>query len=109
MGDADWRDSSVREVKWNTLPEGLSVMPKPIKLDESLVQGLIFMRWEAPWGWFLGTISEMLTAATPRLLKRFNYRVTWSDGMKGTAKLILDNYAHGPSAPHNSWCLLQKD
>ena len=39
----------------------------------------------------------------------FFYRVKWSDGSKGPANLPLENYSHGPTAPYNSWCLLQKE
>ena len=67
------------------------------------------VRWETPWGWTLGMITERLTHATPRLFKKFNYRITWSDGAKGPANLTLDNYSYGTTARYNSWCLLQKE
>ena len=39
---------------------------------ESLVGKLVFIRWESPWGWSLGTIIEKLTKeATPKLIKKF--------------------------------------
>jgi len=103
-------DPTIREVKWSDLPEGLKVLPKPPKLDESLVGKLVFIRWESPWGWSLGTIIEKLTKeATPKLIKKFNYRVKYTDGAKGPANLPLDNYSHGSKAAYNSWCLLTKE
>ena len=98
----------MREVKWAPLP-GLQVLKKPEKLDDALVGQKVYLRWETPWGWTLGVITERLTSATPRLFKKFNFRVKWSDGSKGPANLPLDNYSHGPTAPYNSWCLLQKE
>ena len=35
------------------------------------------MRWNAPYGWLVGTIKEKFDQSTPRLLKKFNYRVKW--------------------------------
>ena len=71
---------------------------------------LVYLRWESPIGWVLGTIKAEITKATPKLFKKFNYRVEWiADKAKGPANLPLDNYSHGPTAPYNSWCLLQKE
>ncbi len=54
-------------------------------------------------------IKEQITNATPRLFKKFNYRIDWfADRAQGPAMLSLDNYAHGPTAAYNSWCLLEK-
>ena len=102
-------DTTMREVKWAPLV-GLKVLPKPAKLDASLVGKFVYFRWESPVGWVLGTIKEEITQATPRLYKKFNYRVAWIvDKSKGPASLPLNNYSHGPTAPYNSWCLLEKD
>ena len=107
-GEEAAADATMREVKWAPLP-GLQVLKKPEKLDDALVGQKVYLRWETPWGWTLGVITERLTSATPRLFKKFNFRVKWSDGSKGPANLPLDNYSHGPTAPYNSWCLLQKE
>ena len=96
-----------REVKWGLLPEGLKVADKPATLDASLLDRLIYMRWDAPYGWLLGTIKVKFDASTPRLFKKFNYRVKWFDGWENH-KLDLDNYGSGPQAPYNSWVLLEK-
>ena len=50
------------------------------------------MRWET-YGWQMGKITGMVTSGTPRLIKKFNYRIVWADGSKGPAKLQVDNYA----------------
>lgn len=97
-----------REIKWGLLPEGLQVVTqKPTKLDASLVDHLIYMRWNTPHGWLLGTIKQKFDQSTPRLYKKFNYRVKWFDGWENH-NLLLDNYNHGASAPYQSWVLLKK-
>ena len=53
------------------------------------------------------TLSHLPNQTTPRLVKKFNYRIIWFDGFENHS-LILDNYDHGPSAPYKSWVLLQK-
>ena len=58
------------------------------------------------YGWQLGRITDVITSATPRLVKKINYRITWADGSKGPAKLAVDNYAHGMHARFNSWVIL---
>ena len=50
----------------------------------------------------------MITNATPRLFKKYNYQIKYMDGAKGPANLPLDNYASGANAAYNSWCLLEK-
>ena len=40
------------------------------------------MRWEK-YGWQLGRITDIVTNATPRVFKKFNYRIIWADGSKG--------------------------
>ena len=62
---------------------------------------MVYLRWESPIGWVLGTIKAEITKATPKLFKKFNYRVEWiADKAKGPANLPLDNYSHGPTAPY---------
>ena len=65
------------------------------------------MRWPAH-GWLVGKINEKFTSATPRLFAKFNFRVKWFDGWENH-KFLLDNYNSGPSAPFNSWVLLEKE
>ena len=77
------------------------------KLDKSLVGGSIYLRWEE-YGWQLGKITDTITDATPRLVRKFNYRiVVWADGSKGPAKLAVANYGYGTHAAYNSWVILQ--
>ena len=83
------------------LPEGLTVVEKPMKLDDALLGMVILMRWAAPHGWAVGKISNQITASTPRLFKNFNYRCTWTDGWTNTL-LKLDEYKGGASAPYGS-------
>jgi hypothetical protein len=45
----------------------------------------------------LMSTTDLVTASSPLL------------GSKGPANLPLENYSHGPTAPYNSWCLLQKE
>ena len=63
------------------------------------------MRWEK-YGWQLGRITDIVTNATPRVFKKFNYRIIWADGSKGPAKLCVENYGHGSDARYNSWAIL---
>ena len=39
---------------------------------------LSYMRWEL-YGWQMGKITGLVTNATPRLVKKFNYRIVWAD------------------------------
>ena len=38
-------------------------------------------------GWQLGQVYETVTSATPRLAKKFNYRIKWAHNTKGQACL----------------------
>ena len=53
-----------------------------------------WLRWEK-YGWQLGKITDIITRATPRLFKKFNFRIIWTDGSKGPASLSVDNYGSG--------------
>ena len=55
---------------------------------KSLVGSMIYLRWK-DYGW------EPITKATPRLFKKFNYRISWADSSKGPASLRVENCAHG--------------
>ena len=66
-----------REIKWGILPEGLQVAPKPDTLDASLIDRLIYMRWDAPYGWLVGTVKEKFDQSMPRLFRKFNYCIKW--------------------------------
>ena len=74
-------------------------------MDASLVGSMIYLRWK-DYGWQLGRIYETITHATPRLFKKYNYRITWADNSKGPASLRVENYAHGEDASLDSWVLL---
>ena len=74
---------------------------------EDLVGQLIYRRWETPHGWLLGKIDKKFDQSTPRLFKKFNYRIKWFDGWENHM-LLLDDYNHGPTAPYKSWVLLEK-
>ena len=50
--------------------------------------------------------DHRVTSGTPRLIKKFNYRIVWADGSKGPAKLQVDNYGHGSHARYNSRVIL---
>tara|TARA_B110000027_G_C15837961_1_gene177120 strand:- start:104 stop:502 length:399 start_codon:yes stop_codon:yes gene_type:complete len=78
---------------------------EPAQLDKSLVGASIYMRWEK-FGWQLAKITGVIDKSTPRLCKKFNYRLVCSDGSKGPAKLSADYYAHGSNARYNSWVIL---
>ena len=65
------------------------------------------MRWDTPYGWLIGKVSERFTPSTPRLFAKYNYRIKWFDGWENH-KLILDNYSGGVAAPYQSWVLLEK-
>ena len=87
------------------VPEGFKVADEPEKLDGSLVNKHVYLRWER-YGWQLGKITSQITNATPQLFKKFNYRITWADKTKGPSKLGVENYAHGADACYNSWVIL---
>ena len=89
----------MKEVKWS-VPDGFKIAPEPAILDGSLVDSAVYMRWET-YGWQVGKITSSVTNATPRLVKKFNYRIVWADGTKGPAKLQVDNYALWPWAPRS--------
>ena len=91
-------------MRWS-VPDGFTVAPEPSILDVSLVDSAVYMRWET-YGWQMGKITGMVTSATPRLVKKFNYRIVWADGSKGPAKLQVDNYGHGSHARYNSLVIL---
>ena len=65
------------------------------------------MRWET-FGWQIGKITDVITEATPRLFKTFNFRLVWADKSKGPASLRVQNYAFGPDARLNSWVILEQ-
>ena len=67
----------------------------------------VYMRWEK-YGWQFGRITDIVTNATPRVFKKFNYRIIWADGSKGPAKLSVENYGHGSDACYNSWAILSR-
>ena len=98
------RHIGITEVKW-FVPEGFEIAPEPDVLDGRLVGKSVFFRWQK-YGWQLGKITAEITNATPRLFKKFNYRVVWADQTKGPAKLGVDNYGHGASARYDSWVIL---
>ena len=66
------------------------------------------MRWEK-FGWRVGKITAVITDATPRLFKNFNFRVVWADKTKGPTKLAVENYGFGPHASYNSWVILEPE
>ena len=98
------RSRGVKEVSWS-VPDGFEVADEPSKLDDTLVGSSVYMRWEK-YGWQLGRITDIVTNATPRVFKKFNYRIIWADGSKGPAKLCVENYGHGSDARYNSWAIL---
>ena len=100
------RSRGVKEVSWS-VPDGFEVADEPSKLDDTLVGSSVYMRWEK-YGWQLGRITDIVTNATPRVFKKFNYRIIWADGSKGPAKLSVENYGHGSDACYNSWAILSR-
>ena len=56
-------------------PRGFKIAPEPAVLDGSLVDCAVYMRWEL-YGWQMGKITGLVTNATPRLIKKFNYRTS---------------------------------
>mmetsp|Transcript_20190 Transcript_20190/g.48437 ORF Transcript_20190/g.48437 Transcript_20190/m.48437 type:complete len:137 (+) Transcript_20190:335-745(+) len=101
--DADAGDE--QSVRWY-LPAGFQIARKPSSIDVSCVGKLVFFHWEK-FGWQLGKVTELITAATPRLMRNFNVRVAWADG-RGPTMLDLDMFQSGDDAPTNSWVFLEK-
>ena len=94
------------EVKW-ALPEGFALGKEPGRLDDSMVGETIYLRWKT-YGWQVGRIVAVITSATPRLFKKFNFRLVWADKSKGPASLRIKNYAFGPDARLNSWVIFDQ-
>ena len=67
------------------------------------------MRWEK-YGWQLGRITDIVTNATPRVFKKFNYRIIWADGgSKGPAiSSVLRTIVTGQMLATNSWAILSR-
>ena len=99
-------------IKWG-VPDGFAVAKAPAKIDGSSVGRFIFLNWK-DYGWSLGMVKDLVTAATPRLYKQYNVRVIWAVEGKlnrsshGPCKLDLKAYASGPEAPLDSWVFLDK-
>ena len=87
--DSIYGEGGISAVKW-AVPSGFQVAPEPAVLDHSLVGSAIYMRWEK-YGWQLGRITQIIGPAFKQLSKKFNYRITWSDGHKGPGKLGVEN------------------
>ena len=93
-------------MRWS-VPDGFTVAPEPSILDVSLVDSAVYMRRET-YGWQMGKITGMVTSGTPRLIKKFNYRIVLGRRQQGIgqAASCLDNYGHGSHARYNSWVIL---
>ena len=94
------------EVQW-AVPEGFTIASEPETLGSSLVGEMIYMRWEKPYGWQVGKVTDVITRSTPRLVQKFSRRVVWADGSKGPSKLAVENYGGGPNAKYNMWVVLK--
>lgn len=98
--------AAVTAIDWY-VPEGFKVAEEPAQLDSNLIGQSIYMRWEK-YGWQLGKVTDVITRKTPRLFKKFNFRMVWADGTKGPAKLAAESYAFGADARYNSWVILEQ-
>ena len=86
-----WREGA-KEVSWS-VPDGFEVADEPSKLDDTLVGGSVYMRWEK-YGWQLGRITDIVIDATLCVFKKFNYRITWADGTaRGQQSSVLRTMA----------------
>lgn len=103
-GDDEIADEDIAEVEWY-IPDGFVVSPKPTAINDELVGAFIFMKWEQ-FGWQLGKVTALITSATPRLVRKYNVRVSWSDG-SGPCMLDLKCYVPGAEAPIDSWVVLK--
>ena len=74
-------------LRWS-VPDGFQVADEPAKLDASLVDNHVYMRWEQ-FGWQLGKINGIIIRSTPRLFKQYNFRLVWADGSKGPPSSAL--------------------
>ena len=54
----------------------------PQSLRHSMTAWLTALSTRKTYGWQMGKITGMVTSATPRLVKKFNYRIVWADGSK---------------------------
>ena len=110
-------ERGVGEVRW-FVPDGFQVAAEPETLDNTLIGSTIYMRWET-FGWQLGKITDVITEATPRLFKKFNFCLVWARSgqtslrgqpvfafktMRTTMHLVL----FGADARLNSWVILEQ-
>ena len=85
----------------------------PAKIDKDCIGRFIYLNWK-DYGWSLGKVSELITAKSPRLFKKFNVRVVWALEGKlnkkcsGPCNLDLANYISGADAPLDAWVFLDK-
>jgi hypothetical protein len=73
-GALPWREGGELVRPW-WLRGLFEVADEPSKLEDTLVGSSVYMRWEK-YGWQLGRITDIVTDATPRVFKKFNYRIT---------------------------------
>ena len=65
-------------------------------------------------GSFAGYMTDIITNATPRVVKKFNYRIIWADGgskklTKGPARSsVLRTIVTGQMLATNSWAILSR-
>ena len=103
--------SPTKEVTW-ALPDGFVLWGRSPTYEAS-TRGSLRVRsstcgGRATGAWQLGKIYEIITTATPRLAKKFNFRVAWADNNKGPASLTAANYASGADAALDSCVILKK-
>ena len=87
--------------------DALESYTAPAVDDASCVGRFIYLRWKY-YGWSLGMVKELITAATPRLFKHYKVRVIWAvdegmlDRRPSHGQCNLDLKACGPSMARGS-------
>ena len=59
-------------------------------------------------GWLLGKIDKKFDQSTPRLFKKFNYRIKWFDGWENRICSCSTTTTTARPRRYKSWVLLEK-
>ena len=76
-------------------------------MTRSSASKLVYIRWEPPHGWSLGTITHKITSATPRLFKKFNFKVKYIDGSIGPGQRLPLDIRHTTTTLFRPDCAVQ--
>ena len=94
----------VREVRWACSPRWLLGRARAFDTRWQLGQQCLLHELGVllhTYGWQMGKISGIVSNATPKLVKKLNYRIL--DGIAGAGQAASRQYGHGAHARYDSW------